>query len=157
MWIPGSMMFLLAALILAAQYLGDEASKPPIPVKEWTEEEKLIISQRHLVPRQIEENGLSDEMIEFSENALKALIADYTREAGLRSLERAIASVCRKVARQVAEGKKTRVRIIASSLEGYLGPAIGHREEAMAEDQVGASTGLAWTESGGDVLFVETT
>ena len=123
----------------------------------YTEEEKLIISQRHLVPRQIEENGLSDEMIEFSENALKALIADYTREAGLRSLERAIASVCRKVARQVAEGKKTRVRIIASSLEGYLGPAIGHREEAMAEDQVGASTGLAWTESGGDVLFVETT
>jgi ATP-dependent Lon protease len=123
----------------------------------YTEEEKLIIAQRHLVPRQIDRNGLSNEMIEFSDNALKALITHYTREAGLRSLERAVAAVCRKVARQVAEGKKSRVRIIASSLEGYLGPAIASHEEAMTEDQVGAATGLAWTESGGDVLFVEAT
>ena len=123
----------------------------------YTEEEKLIIAQRHLVPRQIEENGLSKEKIEFSENALKALISDYTREAGLRGLERAIGAVCRKVARQVAEGRKTRVRIIASSLEGFLGAAPTGREEALARDQVGAATGLAWTESGGDVLFVEAT
>ena len=123
----------------------------------YTEEEKLIISQRHLVPRQVEENGLSDARIEFSENALKAIISNYTREAGLRNLERSIASVCRKVARQVAEGRKTKVRIIASSLEGYLGPAPATREEALADDQVGAATGLAWTESGGEVLFVEAT
>ena len=80
--------------------------------------------------------------IEFSENALKAIIANYTREAGLRNLERSIASVCRKVARQVAEGRKAKVRIIASSLEGYLGAAPVTREEALSEDQIGAATGL---------------
>jgi ATP-dependent Lon protease len=123
----------------------------------YTEEEKLVIAQRHLVPRQIDENGLKPELIEFSENALKSVIAEYTREAGLRNLERAIASVCRKVARQVAEGRRRKVRIIASSLEGYLGAAPARREEAMSEDQVGVATGLAWTESGGDVLFIEAT
>jgi ATP-dependent Lon protease len=123
----------------------------------YTEEEKLTISQRHLVPRQVEENGLSDKRIEFSDNALKAIISDYTREAGLRNLERWIAAVCRKVARQVAEGRKTKVRIIASSLEGYLGPAPATREEALMEDQIGAATGLAWTESGGEILFIEAT
>jgi len=123
----------------------------------YTEEEKLIIAQRHLVPRQIEENGLTVEKIDFSENALKAIISSYTREAGLRNLERSIGALCRKVARQVAAGRKRKVRIIASSLEGYLGPAPSTREEAMDEDQVGVATGLAWTETGGDVLFVEAT
>jgi len=123
----------------------------------YTEEEKLIIAQRHLVPRQVEENGLTKGQIEFSENALKAVISDYTREAGLRNLERAVGAVCRKVARQVAAGNKPRARVIASSLEGYLGPALSSREEAMDEDQIGVATGLAWTETGGDVLFVEAT
>jgi ATP-dependent Lon protease len=123
----------------------------------YTEEEKLIIAQRHLVPRQIEENGLSPDEIDFSDNALKAIIRDYTREAGLRNLERSIGAVCRKVARQVAAGNKRKARVIASSLEGYLGPAPSTREEAMKEDQVGVATGLAWTEAGGDVLFVEAT
>jgi ATP-dependent Lon protease len=123
----------------------------------YTEEEKLIIAQRHLVPRQVEENGLSNGQIEFSENALKAVISNYTREAGLRNLERAIGAVCRKVARQVAAGNKRRARVIASSLEGYLGPAPSTREQVIDEDQVGVATGLAWTESGGDVLFVEAT
>ena len=121
----------------------------------YTEEEKLVIAQRHLVPRQVDANGLKADGIEFSENALKSLIADYTREAGLRNLERAIASVCRKVARQVAEGRKRKVRVIASSLEGYLGPAPTSREEAMEQDQIGTAVGLAWTEAGGEVLFVE--
>jgi ATP-dependent Lon protease len=123
----------------------------------YTEEEKLIIAERYLVPRQIERNGLKSEQIELSENTLKALIRDYTREAGLRNLERGIAALCRKVARQVAEGRKKRVRIIASSLEGYLGAAPPGREEAMLDDQIGVATGLAWTETGGDVLFVEAT
>jgi len=123
----------------------------------YTEEEKLIIAERYLVPRQIERNGLESGQIELSENTLKALIRDYTREAGLRNLERAIAALCRKVARQVAEGRKKKVRIIASSLEGYLGAAPPGREDAICEDQVGVATGLAWTESGGDVLFVEST
>jgi ATP-dependent Lon protease len=123
----------------------------------YTEEEKLVIAHQHLVPRQIEENGLKPSKIEFSENALKLAIAEYTREAGLRNLERTIAAVCRKVARQVAGGRKRKVRIIASSLEGHLGPALTSREEMMKEDQVGVASGLAWTEAGGDVLFVEAT
>jgi ATP-dependent Lon protease len=123
----------------------------------YTEEEKVVIAQRHLVPRQVEENGLRSGQIDFSENALRALIGDYTREAGLRNLERSIAAVCRKVARQVAEGRKRKVRVIASSLEGFLGPAPASREDALAIDQVGVATGLAWTEAGGDVLFIEAT
>jgi ATP-dependent Lon protease len=123
----------------------------------YTEEEKIVIAQRHLVPRQIEENGLKPARIEFSENALRATIAEYTREAGLRNLERAIAAVCRKVARKVAQGRKNKVRIIASSLERYLGAPLIAPDEGMKEDQVGAATGLAWTEAGGDVLFVEAT
>jgi ATP-dependent Lon protease len=123
----------------------------------YTEEEKLMIARRHLVPRQIEENGLKSAQIDFSENAVRALISDYTREAGLRNLERCIASVCRKVARHVAEGRRGKVRIIASSIASYLGAAPASREDALAEDQVGVATGLAWTEAGGDVLFVEAT
>jgi ATP-dependent Lon protease len=123
----------------------------------YTEEEKLVIARRHLVPRQIEENGLKPGQVEFSDNTLRQLIAQYTREAGLRSLDRAIARVCRKVARQVAEGRKGRVRVIASSLESYLGPPPATREDALDADQVGVATGLAWTEAGGDVLFVEAT
>jgi ATP-dependent Lon protease len=123
----------------------------------YTEEEKLVIARRHIVPKQIDENGLKASRIEFSDNAVKGLISGYTREAGLRNLERHIAAVCRKVARQVAEGKKGKSRIIASSLETFLGPAPATREDALADDQVGVATGLAWTEAGGDVLFVEAT
>jgi ATP-dependent Lon protease len=123
----------------------------------YTEEEKLIIARRHLVPRQIVENGLKPGQIEFSENAIKALISEYTREAGLRNLERSIASICRKVARHVAEGRRGKVRIIASSLESFLGPTLVSREDLLANDQIGVATGLAWTEAGGDVLFVEAT
>jgi ATP-dependent Lon protease len=128
-----------------------------IPLSGYTEEEKLIISGRYLVPRQIERNGLTNDQIEFSQNALKTLIRDYTREAGLRNLERAVAALCRKVARQVAEGKRSRVRIISSSVEGYLGASPVTHEQAISDDQIGVANGLAWTEAGGDVLFVEAT
>jgi ATP-dependent Lon protease len=150
-------MFITTANLLDPIHPAFRDRMEVIRLAGYTEEEKLIIAQRYLVPRQIEQNGLKPPKIEFSENALKAMIADYTREAGLRNLERSIGSVCRKVARQVAEGSKRKARIIASSLEGYLGPAPSSREEAMREDQVGVATGLAWTESGGDVLFVEAT
>jgi len=123
----------------------------------YTEEEKREIARVHLVPRQVEENGLDVTRIEFSDNALSAIIAGYTREAGLRNLERAIATVCRKVARRVAEGRRGRVRVIASSLDSYLGPPPATRHEALAGDHVGVATGLAWTEAGGDVLHVEAT
>jgi len=123
----------------------------------YTEEEKQIIARRHLLHRQIDANGLKPDQIEFSDNVLRCMISEYTREAGLRGLERAIAGVCRKVARQFAEGRKRKVRIIASSLEGFLGPAPITRESVVEEDQIGAATGLAWTESGGDVMFIEAT
>ncbi len=123
----------------------------------YTEEEKLEICRRHVVPKQVEENGLRADQIEFSENTLREIIRGYTREAGLRNMERMVAAVCRKVARQIAEGRRGKVRIIASSLETYLGAPPALREDALDSDQVGVATGLAWTEAGGDVLFVEAT
>ena len=123
----------------------------------YTEEEKLAIARRHLVPRKIEDAGLDADQIEFSMNALRQLIREYTREAGLRGLDRKLARVSRKVARRVAEGRRTKVRIIHSSLEGYLGPAPVSARDLREEDQIGVVTGLAWTESGGDVLSIEAT
>jgi len=123
----------------------------------YTEEEKIVIAKKHLVPRQVAENGLKGANISFAEQALRVIISKYAREAGLRNLERAVASICRKVARQVAEGRRAKVRVTASSLETYLGPSPTFPEEALQADQIGVATGLAWTESGGDVLFVEAT
>jgi ATP-dependent Lon protease len=123
----------------------------------YSEEEKLVICERHVLPRQIEQNGLATGQLDFGRSALRALITGYTREAGLRNLERHVAAVCRKVARQVAEGRKARTRITASSLAVLLGPGPVTPEEALPSDQVGVATGLAWTEAGGDVLFVEAT
>jgi ATP-dependent Lon protease len=121
----------------------------------YTEEEKLQIAKRYLVPRQIKENGITEEIINFSEEALRVLIAKYTREAGLRNLEREIGSVCRKVARKVAEGSSKNFSITAGTVAKYLGPPKFLREEEMDKNEVGVVTGLAWTPVGGEVLFVE--
>jgi ATP-dependent Lon protease len=121
----------------------------------YTEEEKLEIARRHLIPKQISENGLDTRRILLSEGAVRELIHRYTREAGLRNLERSIASVCRKVARSVAEGRERSTRVIASSLETFLGPPPASSEEKLVGDALGVATGLAWTQSGGEVLFVE--
>ena len=122
----------------------------------YTEEEKLQIAKRYLVPRQIKENGITEEIINFSEEALRVLIAKYTREAGLRNLEREIGSVCRKVARKVAEGAGAKnFSITAGTVAKYLGPPKFLREEEMEKNEVGVVTGLAWTPVGGEVLFVE--
>ena len=121
----------------------------------YTEEEKLGIAKRYLVPRQLKENGISEENVAFSEEALRTVIAKYTREAGLRNLEREIGSICRKVARKVAEGKGTSFNITAQAVPKYLGPPKFLREEEMDKNEVGVVTGLAWTPVGGEVLFVE--
>jgi len=123
----------------------------------YTEEEKIQIAFRHILPKQIAENGLTPRKIMFAPGAVRAVINRYTREAGLRNLERQVASICRKVAREVAEGAKGINRITAGKLEPMLGPAPVSPEEALARDQVGVATGLAWTATGGDVLFVEAT
>ena len=123
----------------------------------YTEEEKLQIAIRHLVPKQIKENALSDELISFAKGAIQKMISLYTREAGVRNLEREIAAVCRKVARKVAEGKTTKTRITAQNIEKYLGPAKIFRDQLLKKDQVGVATGVAWTATGGEILFVEAT
>jgi len=128
-----------------------------ITLSGYTEEEKLQIAKRYLVPRQIKENGITEKIFAISDEAIKTIIAKYTREAGLRNLEREIGSVCRKVARRIAEGEKKRFSINATSLHGYLGPSRFHREDEMEKNEVGVVTGLAWTPVGGEVLFVEAT
>jgi ATP-dependent Lon protease len=123
----------------------------------YTEEEKLQIALRHLVPKQIKENALSKKYISFTKGAIQKIISVFTREAGVRNLEREIASVCRKVARKVAEGKEKLTRITSQNLERYLGPPKIFRDQLLQEDRVGVSTGVAWTASGGEILFVEST
>ena len=156
-WDLSDVMFIANANLLDPIHPAFRDRMETIRLSGYTEEEKLVIAKRHIVPKQIDENGLKSSKIDFSDNALKALISGYTREAGLRNLERHVAAVCRKVARQVAEGRKGKMRVIASSLEAFLGPAPATREDALTTDQVGVATGLAWTEAGGDVLFVEAT
>ena len=128
-----------------------------ITLSGYTEEEKLQIVKRYLVPRQIKENGISAEIITISDEAIKTVIAKYTREAGLRNLEREIGSICRKVARKVAEGEQKHFVVNASSVPKYLGPPRFLREAEMERNEVGLVTGLAWTPVGGEVLFIEAT
>jgi len=121
----------------------------------YTEEEKLEIARRHLIPRQIEETGLTDHGLTFTTSSLERLISGHTREAGLRNLEREISSVCRKVAVQVAEKKPAAHRITPATVERLLGPPKFLSDHPLDTDRVGVATGLAYTPVGGDVLLVE--
>jgi ATP-dependent Lon protease len=124
----------------------------------YTVEEKLHIAKRYLVPRQLETNGLRPSQIEFSDSALRAIIDEYTREAGVRNLERQIGTICRKVARQVAEGTvEGKVRISAKRARELLGKRRFFAEQRRRTKDPGVATGLAWTPVGGEVLFVEAT
>jgi len=128
-----------------------------INIPGYTEEEKLEIAKKYLVPRQLKDNGLKAKHIAFEDEALKELIAKYTREAGLRNLEREIGTVCRKVARKIAEGHKRQLKITAATLATYLGAAKFLRDEEMDKNEVGVVNGLAWTSVGGEVLHIEAT
>ncbi|MBV9000688.1 MAG: AAA family ATPase, partial [Solirubrobacterales bacterium] len=124
----------------------------------YSEEEKLQIAKRYLVPRQIERNGLRPSQITFTDAALKVIIADYTREAGVRQLEREIGTICRKTARQVAEGKlKRKVTITEPRVRERLGKRRFLSETRRRTSRPGVATGLAWTPVGGEVLFIEAT
>lgn len=128
-----------------------------IDIAGYTEEEKVQIAKRYLVPKELKEHGIKAKQLHFSDGTLQKIISGYTREAGVRSLERTIAKVCRKVARQIVQQKKTAVKVTAQNLHVFLGaPKFQHRK-AEAQNQVGVSTGLAWTEVGGDVLPTEVT
>jgi len=128
-----------------------------IQLSGYTEEEKFFISKKYLLPKQITENGLKDSLIEIKEDAIRTIVSQYTREAGLRNLERNIANVCRKVARQVAEGKTEKTSVNSEMVNKLLGPAPYIREDEQEHDEVGVATGLAWTSVGGEILYVETT
>jgi ATP-dependent Lon protease len=123
----------------------------------YTEHEKLNIAVKYLIPKEIKANALRPEEVVFQEDSLRGIIKDYTREAGVRNLEREIAHVCRKVAKAVAEGKPTPVTIKAEELHDYLGKPKFFAETAIMIDRPGVVTGLAWTPTGGDILFVEAT
>lgn len=121
----------------------------------YTEEEKLHIAFRHLIPKQLAENGLTEEHVTFTKKGITFLISRYTREAGLRNLEREIGAICRKVATRLATGQSNKVRVTPARVEKFLGPPPFLPETQLREDQVGVATGLAWTPVGGDVLHVE--
>jgi len=123
----------------------------------YTEEEKLHIAHRFLIPRQMSEHGLSASRVEISDEAVRYIIREYTFEAGVRNLEREIASVLRKVARKVAEGRRSRTKITADKVHDYLGPQKHYYGQAEEEDEVGVATGVSWTSAGGDLTTVEAT
>lgn len=121
----------------------------------YTEEEKLWITKKYLIPRQLKAHGLNPDQLIFKNRAIKQIITDYTREAGLRNLEREIATICRKVAKKIAEGK--RKRFIVNDPSKYLGPKRYFSEIAEKKGEVGVAVGVAWTPAGGEILFVEAT
>ncbi|MGQ0810399.1 MAG: endopeptidase La [Nitrospiraceae bacterium] len=128
-----------------------------IEIPGYTEEEKLGIAQRYLIPRQLTEHGISEKYIRIAEPTLRQIIFHYTREAGVRNLEREIANVMRKVAKKVAEGKGQCHINTPSTLHKYLGVKKYVPETELENDEIGVATGLAWTEAGGDVLYIEAT
>jgi ATP-dependent Lon protease len=121
----------------------------------YTEEEKVGIAFNYLIPRQLEAHGLTKEQFSVTPEAVRALISSYTREAGLRNLEREIASLCRGAGREIVEGVRQRVEITENDLATYLGPPKFFREAALEHPEPGVATGLAWTPTGGDILFIE--
>lgn len=121
----------------------------------YTDEEKLQIARKYLIPRQMEAHGLTGQHIEFEDDAVRLLISEYTREAGLRNLEREIGNISRKVARRIAEGEKGRTVVTRSSVHDFIGPTKYFRDVAERTMEAGVATGLAWTEAGGDIIFVE--
>lgn len=126
-----------------------------IQLSSYTDEEKIQIAKRYLIPKQQKEHGLTDELVTISSGAIPRIIADYTRESGVRELERNIASVFRKSARQIVQDKKKQIRVTAQNVGAILGKAKYHHTQVAQEGEIGLVTGLAWTQVGGEVLPTE--
>lgn len=126
-----------------------------LQISGYTDSDKLLIAKKHLVERQIESNGITPEQIEITDDGLAYLISHYTREAGLRNLEREVGSLCRKVAKKFVFGHTEKVVVTSQNIPELLGPPRFLKEERLSENQVGIVTGLAWTQAGGEVLYVE--
>ena len=150
-----NVMFMTTANVLDTVQPALRDRMEVIRLAGYTEEEKLEIARRHLLPKQLEENGIAAKNLRISKPALSAIIQQYTQEAGLRQLEREIGTVCRKVARRIAEGKTETVSVTPRNLHDFLGTAKVLPDEILKKDQIGVATGLAWTAVGGDVLFIE--
>ncbi len=128
-----------------------------IHIPGYTEEDKVEIAKQYLIPKQLEEHGLSAENLEISEGTVRRIIREYTREAGVRNLERSISGICRKAAREVVKDREKRIRVTRQGMQKYLGIPRYRYGSAEKEDEIGVATGLAWTESGGDILSIEVT
>jgi ATP-dependent Lon protease len=128
-----------------------------ITLSGYTAEEKIGIAKNFLIPKQLKEHGITEKDLKIHNSALQQIITHYTREAGVRNLEREIANICRKVARKIAEGKIKTYHVSASNLSKYLGVPKFLPEEEMEKDETGVATGLAWTETGGDIIYIEAT
>jgi ATP-dependent Lon protease len=128
-----------------------------IELSGYVDEDKLAIAQRYLVPRQLTATGLDSHQLVFTDDALREVIRGYTREAGVRQLERTIGAICRGVATRFAEGDQERVTLEPDAVPSYLGPAKFFDEVALRTSLPGVATGLAWTAVGGEILFVEAT
>jgi ATP-dependent Lon protease len=126
-----------------------------IQISGYTNNDKVLIAKKHLVPRQKDQNGVNDDQIEFTDEGLAYLISHYTKEAGLRNLEREVGSVCRKVAKKFVTGHSEKIVVTDSVVTDLLGAPRFLKDERLKENQVGITTGLAWTQAGGEVLYVE--
>jgi len=126
-----------------------------IHIPGYTEEEKFFIAKRYLIPKQIRENGIHASQIEFTDEATRIIYNDYAREAGLRSIEKNIATICRKKAKRIAEGETQKTKVDVSEVYHCLGSAPYHKEDELEKNEVGIATGLAWTLGGGEIIYVE--
>ncbi|MCO5143551.1 MAG: endopeptidase La [Oligoflexia bacterium] len=151
-----NVMFLATANVLENIPAALRDRMEVIQLSGYTEDEKLKIAKQYLVSKQIKENGITEKNIDISDEALKFTIENYTREAGLRNLERLVGTLCRKVAHKVAEGEKQKISVTPELVAKFLGPQVYTREDQQEHDEVGVSTGLAWTQAGGEILYIET-
>jgi len=148
-------LFITTANILDTTHPAFRDRMEVITLSGYTEEEKVQIAKRHIIAKQLQAHGLTPKDLTIPDQELRSIIRGYTREAGLRNLEREIGTICRKVAMRVAMGKRKPVIMTDAKVRSYLGPSRNGREERLMRDQVGIATGLAWTPVGGEVLFVE--
>src|SRR6266404_1666666 len=150
-----NVMFVTTANMLDTVHAALRDRMEVIRLAGYTEEEKVEIARRHIIPKQMDAHGITPRHLTISRSALRGIILQYTHEAGLRQFEREIAGVCRKVARRVAEGTDSLVRVTINNLHEFLGIPHVYPDEVLKKDQIGVATGLAWTPAGGDVLFIE--
>lgn len=150
-----NVLFITTANILDTVHTALRDRMEVIYLAGYSDDEKLKIAQQFLIPKQIKENGLENHSVIFQDQAIYKIIRDYTREAGVRNLEREIASICRKIAKEIAAGELITKEVTPQVVEKFLGPRKYFYQVTEEEDRIGVVTGLAWTETGGDIIFVE--